>query len=356
MHSLIQKFEKLNWKFFLIGLLMGMAAVLSINSGINVQHIINPLSQKQKNKSVDFKMLTSKLREKENNFSLKQKPENIVPNAYAQDLDIPAFSYIAIDYDTGEIIIEKNSETRLPIASLTKLMTAVVALDLASSNDIFTISQNAANKPPTKIGVVTGQKMTLEELLNAALLTSANDAAQVIKEGINFKYKSHIFERAMNEKAKFLGLKKSSFSNPQGFDNIKNYSTARDFAIFSRYALTNYPLIAEIVGKDYKFLPADLNHKQFDLYNWNGLLDVYPNIFGIKIGNTDDALFTTAVVSQRKSKKVLVVSLGAPGVLERDLWASKLLDVGFEKLANLPKIEVTEDQLIAKYSTWRYWN
>ena len=102
--------------------------------------------------------------------------------------------------------------------------------------------------------------------------------------------------------------------------------------------------------------PKDQNHKQFDLYNWNGLLGVYPGIFGVKIGYTENAQKTTIVASQRDGKKVLVVLLGAPGVLQRDLWASQLLDQGFEKLANLSSINITEEELREKYSTWKYWN
>lgn len=318
-----------------------------------MQNITSPLSQTKEN-IADLKSLLPKLQEKKNTFSLIPMQENIVSSAYASDLDIPAASYIVLDFDSGEILAEKDSSQILPIASLTKVMTSVVALDLANPDEIFTVSQNAADKPATKIGVVAGQKMTLRELLNAALLTSANDATEAIKDGIDNKYSSRVFINAMNEKARFLGLSNSSFSNAQGFDSAKNFSNARNFAILSHYALTNYPLISETVKKDYEFLPQDRNRKQFDLYNWNGILGVYPNISGIKIGNTDNALFTTAVVSEREGKKVLVVLLGAPGVLERDLWASQLLDIGFEKLG-LPKIAITEDQLLEKYSTWRYW-
>lgn len=103
------------------------------------------------------------------------------------------------------------------------------------------------------------------------------------------------------------------------------------------------------------FYPQDDNHKQADLYNWNGLLGVYPGVKGVKIGNTEDAGYATTVLAEREGKKILVVLLGAPGVLQRDLWPSMLLDIGFEKLGLKP-IGITEDQLRAKYSTWKYWN
>ncbi|MDP2692510.1 MAG: hypothetical protein Q8O88_02615 [bacterium] len=360
MNYFLEKVEKLNWRIFFIGFFIGIFAVSLIMAGVSIKKMIFPFFQKinssgRENKVDIFKSIVPKLSKSKNTYSLKTLNKDFITRAYAQTSEIPALAYIAINFESGEVLEEKESLTKLPIASLTKVMTAIVALDLASPEELFTISNKAAKMPATKIGVVAGEKMTLKELLNATLLTSANDAAEAIKDGIDSKYQSQVFIRAMNEKAKILALENSSFSNSQGFDNEENYSTVENFAILSHYALENYPLIAEIVKKDYEFLPSDNNHKQFDLYNWNGLLGVYPNVFGIKIGNTNDALFTTAVASEREGKKVLAVLLGAPGVLERDLWTSELLDRGFEKLG-LSKIEISEDQLLQKYSTWRYWN
>jgi D-alanyl-D-alanine carboxypeptidase len=232
-------------------------------------------------------------------------------------------------------------------------MSAVVALDLADPNETFTVTERAANIIPTKIGVVPGEKMTLHELLQAALLTSANDAVQVIADGIDTKYGEAVFVRSMNEKAKFLQLKNTHFANPQGFDDPGNYSTVEDLAVLSHYAM-EYPEIADIAKHDYAFLPATVNHKQFDLPNWNGMIGVYPGAEGIKIGNTGDALYTTAVLAERQGKKVLAVVLGAANTLDRDLKASELLDIGFEKVANLKPVDVTEEQLRAKYATWHY--
>lgn len=287
------------------------------------------------------------------NFNLKEDLKIVKEVSAASDFD-QASSYLVLDFDSGEVLKEKNMSKKLPIASLTKVMTAVVALDLADPGGIFTISKTAADQIPTKLGMVVGQKMTLEELLNGLLLVSANDGAEVIKEGIDQKYGAKVFVEAMNEKAKILGLKNSHFQNPQGFDHPRHYSSSEDLAKLIKYALVNYPLIAEIVKKDYQFYPGGQNHKQIDMYNWNGLLNVYPNVLGVKIGNTDSAAYTTAVISEREGKKVLVILLGAPGVLERDMWAGQLLDSGFEKLG-LEAVNVTEEQLKNKYASWKYW-
>jgi D-alanyl-D-alanine carboxypeptidase len=156
----------------------------------------------------------------------------------------------------------------------------------------------------------------------------------------------------MNEKAKFLGLSNSSFANPQGFDNPDNYSTVKDLAILTHYALKNYPLIAQITRKESDFLPQNENHKQYDVPNWNGLLGVYPDTIGMKIGNTGDAGHTSVVVSNRAGHKKLAVVHGASDLFERDMTAANLLDIGYEKVLNLPRVNVTRDQLQDKYNSW----
>lgn len=298
--------------------------------------------------------LIPKLEMKENHYQLKKEGSLIPAVSASGDYD-QALSYIVVNYETGEVLAEKNSQTPMAVASLTKIMTAITALDLADQNERFTVNDAAANVEPTKIGVIPGQSLTLNELLNAALMTSANDAVEVIKYGLKTKYSEDVIVNAMNTKVQFLNLKNTHFTNPQGFDNQNPYSSAADLVVLSHYALINYPVVDEIVKKDYQFIPANQFHKQYDLYNWNGLLDVYPGIYGIKIGNTNQAGNTMIAVSERENTKVIVVLLGAPGVLERDLWTSQLLDLGFEKLGISPA-NITATQLKQKYSTWKYWN
>ncbi len=312
--------------------------------------VVSPLANKN-----TLSEVKQKLAVENNTFKLKEK-NSLIKAAYAESLDVNPSAYAVIDYQTGDVISEKNLDKSLPIASVTKVMTAVVALDLADPKELITITKKSSQQIPTKIGVVPGEKMTLSELLEAMLLVSANDAAQAINDGIDAKYDEKVFIKAMNEKAKELGMLDSSFSNPQGFDSQSNYSSAKDLAILSKYALDNYPLIKGIVSKDYMFLAANRNHKQFDLQNWNGLLGVYPGADGIKIGNTEAAGKTTIVTAERRGKKILVVVLGAPGIVERDLWAARLLDLGFEEAAGLPKVLVTRSELLEKYAKWQYWN
>lgn len=346
-----ESFSKINMRPFVAGMVAVFVFKIFSIMGVAPTFFASPIPNNIK----VFDTIQPKLEQKMNDFKLSYSSQ-LIPAAYAGGEYDQASSYIVFDLDTGKVLAEKNSDAQLPIASITKVMTAVVALDLASSDELFTISESAAQEIPTKIGVVPGEKMTVEELLKAMLLTSANDAAAVVREGIDHKYGEEVFIKAMNEKAKVLGMNNTSFANPQGFDDIHNYSTTADLALLSHYALNNYPLIKDIVALDYAFIPENQYHKQFDLYNWNGLIGTYPNAYGVKIGNTGDAGVTTMVAAEREGKHIGVIILGAPGVLERDIWSAQLLDVGFKELSNLAPVAVTEEQLRAKYKTWKYWN
>lgn len=339
------------WKVLIFSFILVFLFTLLSQMGLR----INKISFTNSTTEPPINKLIPRLNKIKNNFTVKPQ-QQLISGAYAAlDFD-NASAYAAIDYNTGQVIMQKNLDKPLSIASLTKIMTAVVSLDLAKPGEKITISNKAASEEPTTIGVVSGQKMTVEELIDASLMTSANDAAQALRDGINQKYDANLFVDAMNEKAKFLGLADTKFTNPQGFDMGDNHSSAKDLTVLTEYALNNYPLIKKAVSQDYIFLAANTDHKQFDLYNWNGLLDVYPGVTGMKIGNTDNAGYTTIVVSERDGKKIIAVLLGAPGVIQRDLWTSQLLDFAFEKIDNLSPVSLTQTDLMSKYSTWKYWN
>jgi D-alanyl-D-alanine carboxypeptidase len=269
--SIDQKsFTKINYRPFIAGVIaVFILKIFTILGLVNPAAFLSPIPG-----NIDqFESLKPKLEMKMNEFSLKVN-HSLIPPAYAGEDYDEAKAYAVVNLDSGEVLAEKDIDTKASIASITKVMTAVVALDLASPDERFTVTEKAAKVIPTKIGVVPGQQLTLEELLHASLMTSANDAAQVIADGINEKYGQDVFVRAMNEKADFIGMKNTHFANPQGFDDPKHYSTPEDLALLAHYALTKYPLISEIVKKDKYELAANEYHKKFDLYNWNGLIGV----------------------------------------------------------------------------------
>ncbi len=316
---------------------------------IGVSRLVSPEAGK-----IDIlEKIKPKLEQKQDHFQLKK---SIIPTVSAQSDYEGAKAYGAIDFNTGEVIASKNLSSRIPIASLTKIMTAIVALDLANLDEVFTVSALASSQVPTKVMLKEGEKYSLEQLLDSMLISSANDSAQVIKEGIDRKYGQAVFVNAMNAKAQILGLKNTHFTNAQGYDNADHFSSIEDLAILAHYAMEKYPSFVQIVGKDFLDLTHNFSDLRFYLNNWNGLLGVYPGVYGIKIGNTAEAGICTIVLSEREGKKILAVVLGAPGTVQRDLWASELLDLGFSKIAGLSSVNVTEQQLREKYASWKYFN
>ncbi|MBI2019253.1 D-alanyl-D-alanine carboxypeptidase [Candidatus Daviesbacteria bacterium] len=336
-------------RIFLIGLTLTFLMTVIPHLGFKQNKtIVSPLS-----KTTDiWDKITPKLELKQNSFQVKRQ---LISNVSAGGDYDKASAYAVVDFDSGEVLASKNLSAKMPMASLTKVMTAVVALDLAEPDEYFTVTRQAASQIPTKVMLKAGEQYRLEDLLQHALISSANDSSYAIKDGIDAKYRSGTFIAAMNKKAKFIGLKNTQFSNPAGLDSANHYSSVEDLAVLSAYALKNYPLISEIVALEISDLTNNGEDMRFYLQNWNGLMGVYPNISGVKIGNTGKAGNCTIVLSERNGKKIIAVVLGAPGVLERDLWASQLLDLGFSKAAGLEPIYITEDELQDKYASWQYF-
>lgn len=309
---------------------------------------VSPLPQKPPD---ILEKIEPKLEMKMNDFKLKKEFIPLVSAGSAYDR---ASAYGVIDLETGQVIASKNLSEKLPMASLTKVMTAIVALDLADSSEEFVVSKKASAQVPTKVMLRPGERYSLGDLLEHSLISSANDSTLTIKEGIDSKYGTEVFIKAMNLKAKLIGLKNTSFTNPAGLDSNNHYSSVEDLAVLSAYALKHYPAVANIVSKEYEDLTQGGYDNRFYLNNWNGLLGVYPGASGVKIGNTGKAGHTTIVFSEREGERILAILLGAPGVLERDLWTAELLDLGFSKVAGLEPIDVTEEQLREKYASWKY--
>lgn len=334
-------------KTFFIGLFLTYLAAAIPHLWVKNNSIVSPIL-----KPIDaLEKVKPQLETKTQSFQLKK---TLLPTAFAEGDFEQASGYAVTDLDNGQILLEKNMSKKLPIASLTKVMTAVVALDLAQPGEKFSVSEKAASQIPTKVMLKQGEEYSLDTLLNFMLISSANDSAEVIKEGIDKKYGEGTFIKAMNFKSKLIGLKNSHFTNTKGYDGNSHYSSAGDLSMLSAYALKEYPQIREIVSKEYADLTGGYDFR-FYLNNWNGLLGVYPGVYGVKTGNTGQAGHTMIVVSEREGKKVLVVLLGAPGVLERDLWTAQLLNLGFEKLAGLEPVQITEEQLRNKYASWKYF-
>lgn len=263
-------------------------------------------------------------------------------------------AYLTVNAKTGEVYTAMNATTKTSPASLTKLMTAMVALDIASPSAKLIATQRAASQEPTILGVKAGEAFTLEELVYAMIMTSANDAATIVGENtlLPFKAGEREFIALMNKKTEALGLGKTRFANTQGFDDVSQYSNAFDLAKVVFYAHQNYPLIRKAATISYATIEEDDFHGFYHLPNWNALLGTYPGVDGLKIGYTEDAGYSTAVTATRDGTSLIVIVLGAESIIERDLAAATLLNYAFEQ-EEFEGMRVTKELLQPRLDEWR---
>ena len=243
-------------------------------------------------------------------------------------LIISAQSALIVDYETANIIFQKQKNTRLPVASTVKIMTALVALENAKLKDAFSVSEKAASIGENSMGLTSGEKLTLEELLYGLMLVSGNDAAVTIAEGVAKTEEN--FVKMMNDTAVSLGLKNTKFINASGLDDDNNaqYSTAYDLAVIAHYIWEQYPEFRDITATINKPIEATKDHKAFNLNNETNLLTTYPGVRGIKPGFTWEAKLCLVTYAENSNKKLLAVILGSD---DRRGEMKELLDYGFSR-------------------------
>lgn len=220
-----------------------------------------------------------------------------------------AKSAILIDADSGRVLYEKNAYEKRGMASTTKIMTAIVALENTSYDDIVTVSHLAASTEGSSMYLNSGEKIRMESLLYGLMLNSGNDAATAIAEHISGNTKD--FARLMNEKAEKIGLKSTSFANPHGLDNENHYSTAYDMAMLARYAMKNEKF-AEIVSTKRKAVELNGTENSRYLKNHNRLLSSYRYCTGIKTGFTKACGRCLVSSAEKDGVKLIAVTLNAP--------------------------------------------
>ena len=186
---------------------------------------------------------------------------------------VTADAYLLVDLDTGEILAERNSGRRGAIASLTKIATALAILSLAPPDQIVEVKPAAAAMPPNRMGLLPGDRLSVEELLYGLLLDSGNDAAYALGDSVGGVDR---LVAKMNSVAAELGLRDTRFANPAGFDDPNNYSTARDLCALTEFALDSQPLIREIVATNRKVIESSAQHGWYAPTNLNRLLTEYP--------------------------------------------------------------------------------
>lgn len=252
---------------------------------------------------------------------------------------LPTFSFadniysraaVVMDASTGKILYAKNPDLRCPPASTTKLMTAIVVIENADLQDVVTISRNASRVSPHKAGLKEGDRVTIEKLLYAALLGSANDAAVALSEAVAGSEER--FVELMNKKAAVIGAKNTEFINSSGLPGPGQYTTASDLSRIMSYAL-RYPKLKEIIGTRVAEISTQ-NGNAIYLKNTNRLLWSDEDLVGGKTGYTRKARHCFVFAAERQNDTVVVALLGSPS--RSDLWreSETLISRGFEVMGN----------------------
>ena len=247
------------------------------------------------------------------------------------DLGLNAKSAILMEEATGNILYESNPDERLPIASVTKVMTMLLIMEAVDSgkislDDMVTVSENAMSYGGSTMFLETGEQLTVNDMLKGIAVASANDGCVAMAE--HLAGSESAFVDMMNEKAKELGMENTHFMNTNGLDEDDHYSSARDVAIMSRELMKHETIF------NYTSIWMDtLRGGKFQLANTNKLIRFYDGANGLKTGSTSKALCCLSAAAKRNDMQLIAVVLGAPTSAERVASAKSLLDYGFANYA-----------------------
>ncbi|MBE3520368.1 MAG: D-alanyl-D-alanine carboxypeptidase [Firmicutes bacterium] len=242
------------------------------------------------------------------------------------ELDLNCYAAILMEWQSGTILYHRNAFTRMHPASLTKIMTALIALERGRLEEVVQVSEEAASQPGSSMYLREGDKFTLEDLLYGLMLNSGNDAAWAIAEHIGNGDPREFF-RMMNQRAKQLGAINTRFSNPHGLTDPNHYTTAFDLALITRTAL-KHPFFKNLVATKEKDVIDARGDKVISLYNTNKLLWLYLGTDGVKTGTTEAAGQCLVASASRNGMRLLAVVLASA-----DRWsdAATLFDYGFSQ-------------------------
>ncbi len=259
--------------------------------------------------------------------------EEIIENTDLGNVEINARSAVLMDATTGTVLYTKNAAEALPPASVTKIMTLLLVAEAISDGRIeidqkVRVSSNAASKGGSQIFIKEGEEFTVDDLLKSTVIASANDAAVALAELL---CGSEIgFVKAMNERAKELGMNNTCFENATGLDDTttNHLTSAYDIALMSR-ELLKY----DVVTKYSNVWQDSIRNGEFVLTNTNRLVRYYDGCTGLKTGSTDKAGFCISATAERDGMHLIAVIMGAETRDDRNNAARMLLDYGFANYA-----------------------
>jgi D-alanyl-D-alanine carboxypeptidase (penicillin-binding protein 5/6) len=259
--------------------------------------------------------------------SLSPFPSTLrTPSTSTEVPEIHAASAVLADLDTGQLLFALNRDERRPIASVTKIMTALLVVERTDLTDVVTVSEDAASGQVSGIsglGLVEGERIRVDELLYALVLQSANDAAVALAEHVSGSVDAFVDE--MNARAEELEMTRTMFTSPNGLDDT-GFSSAADLVRLTRAAYRS-PGFASVVATRFHTVES-LDAEPRIVQNRNVLLWLYPGAIGVKTGFTSPAGFCLVGAAQRGDERLVAVVLGAPG--EPFSAAAALLNYGFD--------------------------
>ena len=237
---------------------------------------------------------------------------------------VDAEAYLVVNGATGEVLASRDAREPLPMASITKLMTVLVALERVDPDDVVTVDRAAAAVGESSISLRPGERLSVRDLVTAALVQSANDAATALAAYVGDGSVDRFVE-LMNAKAGQLGLRDTHFENPSGLDAPGHVSSARDLTLLARIAMRN-PLIRATVRQQTAAIGGGRT-----VTTWNDLLATVPGTFGVKTGHTGRAGWSEVAAVRRNGVTVYATILGGPSRGERNQDLSELLSWGISR-------------------------
>ena len=256
----------------------------------------------------------------------------IVPGQAASEIEIEGKSALLMEEETGQVIYTQNEDLQLPTASLTKIMTLLVAMEevdngQVSIDDEVVISQRAQSMGGSQIWLSAGDTILLKDLIKAVLVPSANDATVALAEHVGGTKEN--FVHLMNLKAEELGLEKTHFSNATGLPNDGggHYSTAKEVAIMARELIANFPIMLEWGNTRVAYI--EVNDEQKPIWNTNQLVGHFSGLDGLKTGWTDEAEYCLVGTAEQGGRRLISVVMGAKDEAGRQEETRKLLNYGF---------------------------
>jgi serine-type D-Ala-D-Ala carboxypeptidase (penicillin-binding protein 5/6) len=249
---------------------------------------------------------------------------SLAPSALAAGPSVQGRAYLVVDGRDGHVLAAQSPRQKLPFASLTKLMTVLVALERATPSTVVTVSPEAASIGESSVNLRAGERITVHDLIEACLIQSANDAAWALAYHAGQGDPGR-FVRVMNIRARQWGLRDTHFVRPDGLDSFGHVSTARDVTELARIAMRN-PLIRSLVDERTEKISGGRR-----LYTWNDLLGNFPGLVGVKTGHTRAAGWSQVAAARGTGVTVYATLLGGPTRSQRNTDLATLLRYGLER-------------------------